>query len=467
MVVGEGSVGVTGASERMFGDLVSEAGSGGGLATAACADSQIPNCPNGCTSGKVYRDGVRYGVDGRGVQRWLCTCCGFRFSDKPLKSEGALTISRQICALGAKNLTAATELKTVAGDKKKSGFPFAVVRNIDLVAEEPRGLLTQFMAYLEREGYCADIQYPATLARLVKDAPGLLDAGAKFDLLEPESVKTVIARMKKLNGEPWSDSMKMLATCAYDTFCRMKKISWERPVYTQNEATVYLADEKELDLLISAAPRKKMATFLKCLKETFADPSEVICCDWVDWKGNVLSINHPVKGHYPGKYELTPELAAMINSLPRKNKRIFATNYDNLYNSFVKLRARAADKFQNPALLQITFKSFRHWGGTMLAYKTNGNVPVMARVLRHKNWKSTQKYVHLVESLFKEEDFDTTVATTAQEILALGKDGWQKYDEANFGGVQMHFYRKGKKFGGFENMVDKSKKADDTLIFPA
>ena len=46
--------------------------------------------------------------------------------------------------------------------------------------------------------------------------------------------------------------------------------------------------------------------------------------------------------------------------------------------------------------------------------------------------------------------------TTPEEIRALGKDGWAKHDEMTFGGVQMHFYRKIKGFGGFKNMVDKS-----------
>jgi hypothetical protein len=42
----------------------------------------------------------------------------------------------------------------------------------------------------------------------------------------------------------------------------------------------------------------------------------------------------------------------------------------------------------------------------MLAHVTNGNVPMMARILRHKSWKSTQKYVHTIE--FKEEDYEET-----------------------------------------------------------
>jgi hypothetical protein len=31
------------------------------------------------------------------------------------------------------------------------------------------------------------------------------------------------------------------------------------------------------------------------------------------------------------------------------------------------------------------------------------------------------------------------VATTPEEIQAIGKSGWQKYDEITIAGVQMHF----------------------------
>ena len=159
-----------------------------------------------------------------------------------------------------------------------------------------------------------------------------------------------------------------------------------------------------------------------------------------------LSINHPVKGHLPGKYELTPRLVCMLNALPRKHKRIFPTNYKVIYNSLHLLRTKTADKFQNPALLNITFKSFRHCGGSKIAQISNGNPLVIMRVLRHKSFESSRKYIHTIE--FKEEDYEETVATTPDEIRALGKAGWQKYDETMFNGIQMHFYRKPKRFGG-------------------
>ena len=101
----------------------------------------------------------------------------------------------------------------------------------------------------------------------------------------------------------------------------------------------------------------------------------------------------------------------------------------------------------------------------MLAYLTNGNVPVMARILRHKSWRSTQKYVHTIE--FKDEDYEETVVTTPEAIRALGKAGWSKYDEMTVGGVQMHFYRKPKRFGGLKNVVDKSDSVGDRFLCTA
>jgi integrase len=323
-------------------------------------------------------------------------------------------------------LTSATEIKTVAGD-------------LDRLPQDAKGLITKFMAYMEGEGYTDKSQYPVILRHLAKD-------GA--DLMNPENVKQVIAQQKKKSGEPWSNSMKMLTTYAYDAFCTMQAIQWNMPKYRQDENTLNNHDEKDLDMLINAASRR-MATYLQCLKETFADPSEILRAEWIDLKENVLSINHPVKSHLPGKYELTPRLTAMINALPRKDKRIFPTSYRCSEDCLIRLRKRAVAKTQNPTLLTITFKSFRHWGGSMLAHRTNGNVLLIKRLLRHKSITNTMKYIHTIE--FKEEDYEETVASTVEEIRMLGKAGWMKYDEITVNGTQMHFYRKPKRFGGLRN----------------
>ena len=55
------------------------------------------------------------------------------------------------------------------------------------------------------------------------------------------------------------------------------------------------------------------------------------------------------------------------------------------------------------------------------------------------------KYIGMLN--FKDSDFEETTATTPDEIRALGKAGWTKYDEMTFNGIQMHFYRRNKRFG--------------------
>ena len=166
-----------------------------------------------------------------------------------------------------------------------------------------------------------------------------------------------------------------------------------------------------------------MATYLQCLKETFADPGEILRAEWIDLKENILSINHPVKGHLPGKYQISPRLTAMLNALPRKDKRIFPLTYACAEDCLKKLRKSAAAKFQKPVLLSISFKSYRHWGGSMLAHITNGNVLVIKKMLRHKSIANTMKYIHTIE--FKEEDYEETTATTLEEIRQLGKAAGQ------------------------------------------
>ena len=116
----------------------------------------------------------------------------------------------------------------------------------------------------------------------------------------------------------------------------------------------------------------------------------------------------------------------MLNRLPTESRRIFPMTYSTARNILSKLKKRTAAKLQNPKLLSITFKSYRHWGGSMLAHYTNGNVLTIKKMLRHKSIQNTMKYIHTID--FKDEDFEETTATTPEEIRQLGKAGWTKYD---------------------------------------
>lgn len=396
----------------------------------AQATAKVVKCPD-CHSKDIIKVGLRYLADSVTIQRFKCKKCGYRFSDPTalktlLDNKG---ISR-ISAFKAKNMAPTQETKTCVGNER--------------ITQENKGLLVKFASYLEREGYYKDTSYYDLIHALAVDGVNLLD---------PEDVKTKIAKhtFKFKNGKEgsWKNSTKTLAAQAYDAFCKMEGISWTRPTYAKQETIIIVPEEKDLDSLIAASQSRRMTAFLQCLKETYADPGEILPLEWKEIKGNIITIAHPCKGHLTGQYEVSNRLIALLNRLPRKDKRVFPTTYQVMLMCLNALKKKAARKQQNPALLDITFKSFRHWGGSMIAHYTNGNSQKVKKALRHKSVLSTEKYIHTIQNL-RDDDFEEAVATTPDEIRRLGKDGWTKYDEITFNGTQMHFYRKPKMFGAFK-----------------
>ena len=401
-----------------------------------CASAGIsPLCPQ-CGSRKLWRDGLRYSVFGDKIQRWLCRNCGIRFSDpddvekswsaferlervqtKSLKAHARIPSTRQICAglrsRGAKNLSTATEIKTVAGDLQK---------DFD-------GLIVQFMAYLEKEGYGKESKYPNNLKTLVN---------MKANLLDPESVKTVIGKHNVKNGA------KLQYVYAYSAFCKMLKISWDPPHYKQEETIPFIPDESELNALIYASRSKRMATYLQLLKEIWADPGEALGLRWIDISGNIVTINRPVKGHLPRQLPISIKLQSMLNELPKISERVFPTTYNTLFACFDKVRKRTAQLQKNPRLLSIELRSFRHWGGSMLAFY-NVNVLTIKKLLGHKRIENTMKYIWLMPNI-KDGEFEIMTAVTDQEIKKAGAEGFTKYDERRIGETVISYYRRPKRF---------------------
>ena len=276
----EGEVGFQNQDSRMLGKK--QVNSGKSVENRANRLHQPPKqpklkCPQ-CSSESLYKDGMRYLSSVEWVQRWLCRTCGYRFSEKPpqknqgwsINTQPGLTSIRQICALGAKNLELAQKTNICARDEK--------------LPPNVAGLVAQFLAYLEKEGFCKESEYPNLIRRLAKLGANLQD---------PESIKAVIGRMKVKDG------MKLQYVYAYNAFAIMLKIAWVPPKYRQEETIPFIPDESELDALITASRSRKMAAYLQGLKETYGDPSEVLRIEWIDIseKEQTVKINHPVKGH--------------------------------------------------------------------------------------------------------------------------------------------------------------------------
>ena len=182
-----------------------------------------------------------------------------------------------------------------------------------------------------------------------------------------------------------------------------------------------------------------MATFLTTLKETFADPGEVLKLRWIDLSGNIITINDPVKRHNPRKLKISNKLIAMLNALPHTSERIFPTKYDSIYSSFTHVRKRVASIAQNPRINSISFNTFRHWGATMTFHYTK-NLLLVQKLLGHKSIKNTVKYTHLVQ--FTDDEFDVATATNVEEAKDLAATGFDYFTTMN----SIQIFRKPKVF---------------------
>lgn len=250
MVGGEGNVGLAFvASEGIFGDIPRvKAGMDGSCestaVTVAATNSQIPTCPNGCKTGKIYRDGLRYNVDGSTTQRWFCTRCGQRFSNKPLKSKSALTISRQICAKGAKNLVI-----------DSAAIP-------EIVAGVTETSLIGYAWKLKKKG-----RNDSTIKIRCSVLSDLIRKGA--DLNNPDSVETVLAVEPEYNNKE-KRSKRHLAIMAYQSYCKVTKIFWERIKDDYQPKDAFIATPDELKLFIKSAGHR-LGTYLQVTHDTGID----------------------------------------------------------------------------------------------------------------------------------------------------------------------------------------------------
>jgi integrase len=263
----------------------------------------------------------------------------------------------------------------------------------------------------------------------------LINTGA--NLYDPENIKAVIAK------KPWKNATKMQMVYAYDALTRMLKIEWEAPRYRQEEAFPFIPNEKEIDALILGARSKKMVAYLQTLKETMADPSEALRLRWIDITENVITINNPVKGHYPRPIQVSNNLIALLNSLPKTSERIFPTSYRNIAFNFRFLRKKVARNLNNPRILKISLVTFRHWAATM-AYHQTRNILLVKKLLGHKKIENTMKYTQLIQ--FKDNEYEVTTATTIEEAKTVLAAGFEYVTEKN--GVML--FRKPKRFVSLE-----------------
>ena len=105
-----------------------------------------------------------------------------------------------------------------------------------------------------------------------------------------------------------------------------------------------------------------------------------------------------VRARNPRILPISNTLISMLNSLHRDSEHIFWNGmYRHFSEGFRRHRKKIAIKLGEPDILRITFKSLRHFKGTMEYQKTKDILHVK-RILGHKNINNTLIYI-LISSI--------------------------------------------------------------------
>ena len=295
---------------------------------------------------------------------------------------------------------------------------------------ELKGKIIEFLWWMKKQGY-----KETTIRSRDKKLRRLVKLGA--NLLDPESVKEVIARQKN-----WTEAFKEEMVIAYNLFVKWSGLEWSPPRYKRQKSLPWIPTEREIDDLIAGCSSKHISTFLQIAKETAARAGEIFNLKWtdIDFENRTIRIT-PEKGSNPRIFKISNKLLAMLSSLPKKGEKVFGKgNYKAFYDNFRRQRNRVAEKLKNPRIKKISPLTLRHFKGTWEYHRTKDIIHVM-KILGHKNIKNTMVYIQLEQALFKgETEYVCRVARTVKEAKKLIEAGFEFVCE--IGGAKL--FRKSK-----------------------
>lgn len=117
------------------------------------------------------------------------------------------------------------------------------------------------------------------------------------------------------------------------------------------------------------------------------------------------------------------KLAAVLPALEQRSDYTFRNgNLEHFAQNFGKQRRRTAAKLKNPNINRITFKTLRHYKGTMEYHRTR-DILYVKQLLGHKSITNTILYTQLIS--FESDEYSSAVAKSLDEARKLVEAGFE------------------------------------------
>ena len=278
-------------------------------------------------------------------------------------------------------------------------------------------------------------------AKLVEFGLWLLRKGNR-----ESTVQRKLKYLKKLNypienmfsqvlAKNWSEKSKECALETIRQYAEFLGLKVQKPKFrAYNNTELYVPTPSMVKQLIYRIRNLQFRACVLIAVETGASASEVWCLTWkdVNLQNRTITITG-VKGHRTMQYPISEELRTLLMKIPKKAERIFKfKNVKYFNNALWRYRQILAEETGNSDFLKIHFHTFRHFAISWKYFKTKDIVETQ-RFARHCNIQNTLRYVHIVKSWVRENEFDVVYAVEKEELAKYLSDGYEFVAKTEWG----------------------------------
>jgi hypothetical protein len=253
------------------------------------------------------------------------------------------------------------------------------------------------------------------------------------DLNNPEQVKTYIANDKtQKTNKPLNNATKNKYATAYDHYCKINGLKWQKPYYRVEENTPLIPTPADVQAIIDNAT-KRYAVIFTIESEIGCNPEELhkVTQKDINPEQGTISITGS-KGHASGNYKLKSHTAEMLRIYLHKHTEEHPfPNGHAQSQMWVQTRRRAYEKLQKPELRKIELRNLRNYSGERFYKSLPIRDPIaVMRHLIHKKLETTMHYIRAIVLDYEDdEQYISRMSTTLEEDAKLIEAGFQYVTE--------------------------------------
>ena len=233
----------------------------------------------------------------------------------------------------------------------------------------------------------------------------------------------------------WTDRVKKNGLDVVCQYAQFLGILVERPNFrAYDNREMYVPNPEMVRQFVYRVRSLEVRARIKIAIETGASAGEVWRLKWQDFnvQNKTLTITGN-KGHRTLTYNISHELVALLLQIPKSSDRIFSLkSAENINDSIDDYKKRLAKETGNSDFLKIHFHTFRHYAISWHYFKTKDIVDTQ-RFARHCNINNTLKYVHIIKSWIRTDEYDVVYAEDKTELTKYLSEGYSLVTKTDWG----------------------------------